>query len=469
MNIFKKRTLKEETEIDKLKKYMISLNGLYAIEIGRIVNRFDGISWKKYFQTDSFNLAIFHNGGYSDNTYYLDVFTNSKFYLYSNLNVKEGQDCCYNPISFASLIQKFAPLIQNSYIEILDSGYISMYDAIEILKRLNEKNNTNINSNTSNSSNKQRKESSNDSNNDKLPEGRRLNDKVYPHEPAIGRENEIKSVITTLASLKKSPILVGESGTGKTAIVDELVYKIQRNQVPNFLKDKEIIELDTSSIVAGTKYVGTLEEKMKNIISYASSHDSLLFIDEIHTIYGAGASSNNDNDIAEILKKAIERENIRIIGTTTKEEYQKYFSQDALKRRFEPTTIEEPNQETLFTITKQVLYNYSEDYQVSLENLEEKLDQIIDILIKATLPTCRDYQDSVNNPDLIISIIDKAFADAKINDQNELNIENIIYGISSCTRIYESVQERTIYELKNLKANVKKLGFNSNSIVPFKN
>jgi ATP-dependent Clp protease ATP-binding subunit ClpA len=352
----------------------------------------------------------------------------------------------------------------------LRGGYIYMDDAIKIVKRLNqenvieenniEENNTIINSNN-NSFDEQKSESSS---NNKLLEGKRLNDKVYLHEPAIDRENEIKSIITTLASLKKNPILVGESGTGKTTIVDELVYKIQQNQIPNFLKDKEIIELDTSSIVAGTKYVGTLEEKMKNILSYASSHDSLLFIDEIHTIYGAGASSKSDNDIAEMLKRAIDRENIRVIGTTTKEEYQKYFSQDALKRRFEPTIIEEPKEKTLFNITKQVFYNYTEDYQINLENLEDNLDQIIDILIKATSQAYRNYQDSVNNPDLIISIIDKAYADAKINDQNELNIENIIYGISSCTRIYESVQERTIYELKSLKSNVKKL-----TIVPFKN
>lgn len=462
MSIFKNID-SEEKEIKKLKRKRISLKNLFVVRIG----------YKEYiselsakFNFSHYIIATLHKKNDNDDSYFSDIFTKNNYQSITNFYV-DDRELCYD---------KYAPfldiLTDNTKKKVLSSGYVDGYTAFTILQELNDLNNHSVKDsyeyehkqeskvNTDNKSSNNTKQ--------KLTEGKRLNDKVYQHEPAIGREIELRSIITTLASQKKSPILVGESGVGKTTIVDQLVYKIQRNEVPGFLKNKEVIELDTSSIVADTKYVGTLEEKFKKIINYAINNDALLFIDEIHTIYGAGATEKDDNDIAEMLKKAIDRENIRVIGTTTSLEYDKYFSNDALKRRFEPTIVKEPNKETLFKIINQVFHNYSEDSNISLDEIEDRLDKIIDILINNTQLSCRVYKDPINNPDLIIGIVDKSFADAKINDQVSLTIDNVIYGVENCSRIYDTTRERAVYELKKLKGKVKKISQPTSTIIEFK-
>lgn len=457
---FKKLTDEEKQE-KKLSRIKISLKNLYVVRIG--CTSFSRHNRNELFYSNGYTLAKFHQRDSSDWSYYEDIFSHSKLYLFGSYKIPIGGACCNNPIPFISILNEC-----DLKYEILRDGYITKYQASIFMEGINKQINesvddTNIEdklNNTSKSSSKPKEK--------KLTEGKVLNDKVYSHEPAIGREQELKSIITTLASQKKSPILVGPSGTGKTTIVDELVYKIQRDEVPDFLKGKQVVELDTSSIVAGTKYVGTLEEKFKKIINYASSNDALLFIDEIHTIYGAGATSKDDNDIAEMLKKAIDRENIRVIGTTTNEEYEEYFSKDALKRRFEPTMVKEPTNDILTTITNKVFFDYSSDSNISLDEINDKLDDIIETLIKMTQPASRNHFDKVCNPDLIISIIDKAFADARINDQSNLTINNIIYGVNTCNRIYESVREKYINKLNELKPKVKKIGSPKSEIIPFR-
>lgn len=460
MSIFKNID-SEEKEIRKLKRKRISLKNLFVVQIGYKKEYTAYYSFSRY----EYAVCKFYKKEY--HSYFRDVFTGNKYYLFNDYDVKIGQLCCNRPEPFVSLLQ-----YSSKKSKILSDGYINGYDLYTILEYLNAPDQSYAQSNNNHDYKQESKVNTNNnsSNNTKqeLTEGKRLNDKVYPHEPAIGREIELRSIITTLASEKKSPILVGESGVGKTTIVDQLVYKIQRNEVPGFLKNKEVIELDTSSIVAGTKYLGTLEEKFKKIINYAINNDALLFIDEIHTIYGAGATSKDDNDIAEMLKKAIDRENIRVIGTTTSLEYEKYFSNDALKRRFEPTIVKEPNKETLFKIINQVFHNYSEDSNIVLDEIEDRLDKIIDILINNTKLTCRVYNDPINNPDLIIGIVDKSFADARINDQVSLTLDNIIYGVQNCSRIYDTTRERAIYELKKLKGKVKSISQPTSTIIEFK-
>lgn len=271
-----------------------------------------------------------------------------------------------------------------------------------------------------------------------------LTNKEFRNEPAIGRDDKIKEIIITLAQDKKNPILVGESGTGKTTIVDQLAYKIQNNNIPNFLKKQMIIEIDLANLLAGTRYLGTLEEKFTNVINFAIKNNAILFIDEIHTIYGAGTHSKSDYDVAAMIKQAIDRQGLKVIGTTTIEEYSKYFSNDALKRRFEKIQIPEPTDEILFQIINKLFYDYSENNNIKLL---PNTNNIIYNLIELTKSKHRTWDDKICNPDLVIGIIDKIFADAKVNDQTELTIENIIYGINSCNRVYESCKQQIIDKL----------------------
>lgn len=279
-----------------------------------------------------------------------------------------------------------------------------------------------------------------------------LTNKDFKYEPTIGRDDDLKNLIISLAQDKKNPIIVGESGVGKTALVDELAYKIKTNEVPNFLKNKKIIEVNLSSLLSGIKYVGTLESKVTKMVEYAIKNDAIVFIDEIHTIYGAGTHDKSDYDVSAMIKQAIDRQGLKVIGTTTTDEYNKYFKDDALKRRFEKIQIEEPNQLILYKIIDKVFIDYSNKNNIELLN---KINDVIVLLIELTSSKHRTYNDKVNNPDLVISIIDKIFADAKVNNQDKLTIENIIYGINSCMRINNSIKNIYIERINSIEEKTK--------------
>ena len=151
-----------------------------------------------------------------------------------------------------------------------------------------------------------------------------LTNENYITAPTIGREKELKNLIITLAQYEKTPIIVGESGVGKTALAKELAYRIQKNQVPKFLQGKIILEITPTDIVAGCTYVGQFEQNMKNLMNLCIKHDLILLIDEIHTIYGVGSTDKKNNDMAQMLKSYIDRKKIKVIGITTDDEYQKY-------------------------------------------------------------------------------------------------------------------------------------------------
>ena len=164
-------------------------------------------------------------------------------------------------------------------------------------------------------------------------------------DPVIGRDDEIRRVLQILSRrTKNNPILIGEPGTGKTAIVEGLAQRIVRGDVPENLADKQVYSLDMGALIAGAKYQGEFEERLKAVISEITSSQGniILFIDEIHTLVGAG-KSNGAMDAANILKPALARGELRSIGATTLDEYQKYFEQDkALERRFQVVMIDEP-------------------------------------------------------------------------------------------------------------------------------
>jgi len=285
--------------------------------------------------------------------------------------------------------------------------------------------------------------------------GQVLNNKNYITSPTIGREKELKNLMVSLAQEKKNPIIVGESGVGKTAIVDELAYRIKTGQVPNFLKDKIILEVNPSDVVAGCRYLGMFEDNMTNLMKLCERLDAIVFIDEIHTIYGVGSTKGKDNDMSSMLKHYIDRSSIKVIGTTTENEYNEYFGQDALKRRFEKITIKEPTDDVLYQIIDKVIGDYTLKTGLTFEN-ENIKSEVVNVILNATLKNHRVYNDRVNNPDLSISIIDKAFAFAKVFDNEFITSEHFIESFEYCDRIYGNAKEQAIISLKGIDTNISK-------------
>ncbi len=222
----------------------------------------------------------------------------------------------------------------------------------------------------------------------------------------IGRENEIERVVTVLSRRTKSnPVLIGEAGVGKTAIVEGLATRIVKNEVPGNLVGKHIYQVDLSSVVAGTKFRGEFEERIKGIIDEAMNDETiLLFIDEIHLLCGAG-SSEGSMDAANILKPALARNSINLIGATTLDEYRKTIEKDkALSRRFQTVMVEEPSAVVTLKILKGIKKHYEKHHGVSIP----------DEVLETAITMSQRYINDRFMPDKVIDIIDEASAICKV-------------------------------------------------------
>lgn len=222
----------------------------------------------------------------------------------------------------------------------------------------------------------------------------------------IGRENEIERVVTVLSRRTKSnPVLIGEAGVGKTAIVEGLATRIVKNEVPGNLVGKHIYQVDLSSVVAGTKFRGEFEERIKGIIDEAMNDETiLLFIDEIHLLCGAG-SSEGSMDAANILKPALARNSINLIGATTLDEYRKTIEKDkALSRRFQTVIVEEPSAVVTLKILKGIKKHYEKHHGVSIP----------DEVLETAITMSQRYINDRFMPDKVIDIIDEASAICKV-------------------------------------------------------
>lgn len=222
----------------------------------------------------------------------------------------------------------------------------------------------------------------------------------------IGRENEIERVVTVLSRRTKSnPVLIGEAGVGKTAIVEGLATRIVKNEVPGNLIGKHIYQVDLSSVVAGTKFRGEFEERIKGIIDEAVADDTvLLFIDEIHLLCGAG-SSEGSMDAANILKPALARNSINLIGATTLDEYRKTIEKDkALSRRFQTVMVEEPSPVVTLRILKGIKKHYESHHGVIIP----------DEILETAITMSQRYINDRFMPDKVIDVIDEASAICKV-------------------------------------------------------
>lgn len=231
-------------------------------------------------------------------------------------------------------------------------------------------------------------------------------------DPVIGRDKEIKRLIEILSRrTKNNPMLVGEAGVGKTAIVEELSRMIANNEVPLSLRNKRIISLDMATTVAGTKYRGEFEERVRKILKEVEENDDIiLFIDEIHTLVGAGGAEGAI-DASNIFKPALARNKLRCIGATTLDEYKKYIEEDkALERRFQQVYIEIPSKETVKEILLKLKPIYEKYHSVKIK------DSIIDSIIALS----EKYIYDRNEPDKSIDILDEVCAKVSLKESKEL-------------------------------------------------
>ena len=225
-------------------------------------------------------------------------------------------------------------------------------------------------------------------------------------DPVIGRDIETERLIEILLRrMKNNPCLIGEPGVGKTAVVEGLAQRIVNNNVPEILKNKQVITLDISSMVAGAKYRGDFEERIKKVLNEVKkSKQIILFIDEIHTIVGAGAAEGAI-DAANILKPLLARGDIQVIGATTLNEFRKYIEKDsALERRFQQVIVNEPSREDTIKILKGLADKYEAHHNVKIT--EEAIDAAVDFSIR--------YISDRFLPDKAIDLIDESCAKAKL-------------------------------------------------------
>ena len=270
-------------------------------------------------------------------------------------------------------------------------------------------------------------------------------------DPVIGRETEIESIVLALGRRNKANvIMVGDPGVGKTAIAEGLAFNIVHGNVPEFLKDHTLYNLDIGALLAGSKYRGEFEERLKAVIkAIEKKGKAIIFIDEAHMMNGAGSSNNNPNDMANMLKPALSKGSIKVIASTTWEEYRKHFEKDrALMRRFQRVTVDEPSIEVTMDILRGIKKYYEKFHEAEIT--EEAIEASVKLSVR--------YQTDKKLPDKAIDLIDLACSRFKLDAEAERIVRksNIEFELGKMIKLpVEAVAETESAGLANLENNMK--------------
>ena len=251
----------------------------------------------------------------------------------------------------------------------------------------------------------------------------------------LGRDEETKQLIKILMKqTKRNVVLVGSPGVGKTALVEKLVWMIVTGNCPTRFKDKIVLSLDVNAIVAGTQYRGSAEERFKKLIDFLKSNpDCILFIDEIHLLLGAGACREGDLDLANALKPLLARGDTMVIGATTFEEYENYFSRDgALKRRFEKIIVKEPRTSEVIDMIQNQVKRLEKTHGVKISN-----ELIREVVNKAS---CFDFETC--NPDRSLDLLDKVMVSAELEERKEVTMEDVLGNFNIYFKKFEKMSPK---------------------------
>ena len=276
--------------------------------------------------------------------------------------------------------------------------------------------------------------------------GDNFTSKTYITNPAIGREEELKKLILVLLTPDKSAILTGKPGIGKTAIVEGLAYKIQKEEVPDALKGYEIVKIDTQALVGTVKDTG--DTRVQALIDEIKTKKKfILFVDEIHTLI----NSNSDNalDFANMFKTGLGRGDIKVIGATTSNEYERYILKDkAFVRRFTKIEVEEPDREMTIKILMGTLPKIEKNMNAKLAYTSFIQEKIMAFIVDITKEFNRVYETEGRYPDIALTLLTQAFSEAVFDNKQIVTIEHIEKAIKNSTAIYPDVINKGIVSLR---------------------
>ncbi len=269
--------------------------------------------------------------------------------------------------------------------------------------------------------------------------GENFLNKNYITNPAIGRDSQIKDLILTLLTPDKSAVLVGKPGVGKTAIVEGLAYRIQKGLVPDALSNYQVIKVNTSALLGVDPTTG--EAKVQTLIDELKSRTNLiLFIDEIHTLVGKGESL----DFANMFKPALDRGDIKVIGATTTDEYERYILRDkAFVRRFQKIDVAEPTRDENVEILIGTLPKIEKRTGAKLMYSSYVQRKIMEFITDITSEYKRIYEIGSRYPDVSLTIVQNAFSNALFDNRREVNIMDIKTAIDTSKNIYEDVKRKS--------------------------
>ena len=274
--------------------------------------------------------------------------------------------------------------------------------------------------------------------------GDNFTSKTYITNPAIGREDELKKLILVLLTPDKSAILTGKPGIGKTAIVEGLAYKIQKDEVPDALKGYEIVKIDTQALVGTVKDTG--DTRVQALIDEIKTKEKfILFVDEIHTLI----NSNNALDFANMFKTGLGRGDIKVIGATTSNEYERYILKDkAFVRRFTKIEVEEPDREMTIKILIGTLPKIEKNMNAKLAYTSFIQEKIMAFIVDITKEFNRVYETEGRYPDIALTLLTQAFSEAVFDNKQIVTIEHIEKAIKNSTAIYPDVINKGIVSLR---------------------